>query len=336
MHVHGAAWCSNSTLRVRVPATQSPPAAGATAERGSPRRTKGSLVSQTPARHRKPPRHASARPVASRRHYKRSPVVSALQNKPARAAAAAVAGSALMISAWPAASHWIAQASRSGGSGQAEALGLSAGGAHRRPAVQTAALAIARASQQVDFVSIGIARSPGRPGKHRKPEQASSGYANPLRGVSGLVPQRIDQGVDFFGAGPVYAIGDAVITNTANEGWPGGGWITYQLTDGPDAGLVVYVAEDVTPAVQVGQHVTSSTVIANMFAGSVGIETGWADPSGALAESVLPQAGGIGANGPFPTRVGESFDVLLQSLGVPAAPNSGQTGFGLLPPNYPS
>jgi hypothetical protein len=241
-----------------------------------------------------------------------------------------------MVSAWPAASHWIAQASRSGGSGQAEALGLSAAGAHRRPAVQTAALAIARASQQVDFVSIGVARSPGRPGRHRKPEQVSSGYANPLRGVSGLVPERIDQGVDFFGSGPVYAIGDAVITNTTNQGWPGGGWITYQLTDGPDAGLVVYVAEDVTPDVQVGEHVTSSTVIANMFAGSVGIETGWADPSGTESESVLPQAGGIGANGPFPTRVGESFDVLLQSLGVPAAPNSGQPGFGVLPPNYPA
>jgi hypothetical protein len=262
--------------------------------------------------------------------------VSALQNKPARAAAAAVAGSALMISAWPAVSHWMEQVPRAGGKGQAEALGLSpTGGANRRPAGQPAALAIARASQQVDFVSIGVARSPGRPGRHRKPEQASSGYLNPLRGVSGLVPERIDQGVDFFGSGPVYAIGDAVITNTTNAGWPGGGWITYQLTDGPDAGLMVYVAEDVTPAVQVGQHVTSSTVIANMFAGSVGIETGWADPSGTLAESVLPSAGGIGANGPFPTRVGVSFDILLQSLGVPAAPNSGQSAFGVLPAGYP-
>jgi len=261
--------------------------------------------------------------------------VSALQNKPARVAAAAAAGSALMISAWPAVSHWMAQAPPSGGRGQAEALGLSPVGAHRRPAEQPAALAIARASQQVDFVSIGIARSPGR---HRKPEPASSGYLNPLRGVSGLVPERIDQGVDFFGSGPVYAIGDAVITSaTGNSGWPGGGWISYQLTDGPDAGLMVYVAEDVTPAVQVGQHVTSSTVIANMFAGGPGIETGWADPNGgAEAESVLPQAGGIGANGPFPTRVGVSFDVLLQSIGVPAAPNSGEPAFGLLPPNYPA
>src|SRR6202007_1877846 len=105
----------------------SPPAAGVTAERGSPRPTKGSLVSHTPARHRKPPRHSSARPVEARRRSKRSPVVSALRNKPARVATAAVAGSALMISGWPAVSHLIAQASRSGGSGQAGGLGLSGG-----------------------------------------------------------------------------------------------------------------------------------------------------------------------------------------------------------------
>ncbi len=187
---------------------------------------------------------------------------------------------------------------------------------------------------------MAIARSPGR---HRRPGQAgqrasaSPGYLNPLRGVSGLVPERIDQGVDFAGSGPVYALGDAVITNASeNSGWPGGGWITYQLTDGPDTGLMVYVAEDVTPAVEVGQHVSSSTVIANMFTGADGIETGWADPSGIGAEAELPEAGGIGASGPFPTKIGVSFDDLLQTLGVPAAPNSTQPASGLLPANYPA
>jgi hypothetical protein len=120
-----------------------------------------------------------------------------------------------------------------------------------------------------------------------------------------------------------------------SAGWPGGGWITYQLTDGPDAGLMVYVAEDVTPTVQVGEHVTPSTVIANMFTGADGIETGWADPSGVEALAELPEAGGIGANGPFPTRVGVSFDEVLISVGVPAAPNIGQPASGLLPANYP-
>jgi len=149
--------------------------------------------------------------------------------------------------------------------------------------------------------------------------------------------QRIDMGVDFGGAGPVYAIGDAVITNAmANSaGWPGGGWITYQLTSGPAKGLSVYVAEDVTPTVSVGEQVTSSTVIANMYNGG-GIETGWAMPDGSSAESQLAVAGGISGGGPFPTQVGVNFDELLQSLGVPAGYNRYDTAYGLLPAGYPT
>ena len=145
-------------------------------------------------------------------------------------------------------------------------------------------------------------------------------------------------GVDFGGSGPVYALGNAVVTNATSDssGWPGGGWITYQLTSGPAAGLEVYLAEDVQPAVSVGQHVTSSTVIANMFNGSAGIETGWAQPGGTSAESQLPAAGGISGGGPFPTEVGLNFDVLLQKLGAPAAPNYSQSGFGVLPSGYPA
>jgi hypothetical protein len=145
-------------------------------------------------------------------------------------------------------------------------------------------------------------------------------------------------GADFGGSGPVYALGDAVITNAtgSSAGWPGGGWITYRLTDGPASGLMVYVAEDVTPTVQVGQHVSSSTVIANMYSGGDGIETGWAMPDGASAESQLPAAGGIGGGGPFPTMIGLNFEELLQSLGVPAGNNRTQPANGLLPPGYPA
>ncbi len=192
----------------------------------------------------------------------------------------------------------------------------------------------AHASQQPEVVSVGLASSPGR---HRKPGLPDpAGYGNPLRAVSGLVPERVDEGVDFAGSGPVYALGDAVVTNASgdNYGWPGGGWITYQLTDGPDAGLMVYLAEDVTPAVQAGQHVSSATVIGNMYNGGDGIETGWAEQSGLTAASQLPEAGGISGYGPFPTKVGLNFDELLQSLGAPAAPNSNQAGYGLLPAAY--
>jgi len=163
-------------------------------------------------------------------------------------------------------------------------------------------------------------------------------YRNPLRGVTGLVPERIDDGADFSGAGPVYALGDAVVTGATgiNYGWPGGGWITYRLTGGPAVGLVVYVAEDITPAVTVGQHVSPSTVIGTMFEGGDGIETGWAQQTGLSAESELPEAGGIGGLGPFPTRIGLNFDELLQSMGVRGAPNRAQPAHGLLPADYPA
>ena len=241
------------------------------------------------------------------------PIVSALRSKPARAAAAAVAGSVLLASAWPAATHWMAETPRLAWVVQADALGL-----------QAAAWLGAYAGQQPEIVSADVA--------------VASYYLNPLRDVSGLVPERIDQGVDFAGSGPVFAVGDAVITNASgdNGGWPGGGWITYQLTDGPVAGLMVYVAEDITPAVRVGQHVSPSTVVGDMFDGSDGIETGWAQPNGLSAESQLPVAGGIGGYGPFPTMVGLNFEELLQSVGVPAAPNRTQPGYGLLPANYPT
>jgi len=163
-------------------------------------------------------------------------------------------------------------------------------------------------------------------------------FSNPIG--QGLIAGRIDMGVDFSGSGPIYALGDAVVTDAtaAADGWPGGGWITYQLTDGPDAGLMVYVAEDVQPTVVVGQRVTHSTVIADMFNGSDGIETGWAQPTqlGAdseLPEATAPEAGGLGF---FPTAVGVNFDLLLQSLGIPAAPNFGQTASGYVPAIYPA
>jgi hypothetical protein len=167
----------------------------------------------------------------------------------------------------------------------------------------------------------------------------SPGYRNPLRAISSLIPERVDMGSDFGGSGPIYAIGNAVVTNASGDsaGWPGGGWITYRLTSGPGAGLQVYVAEDVKPAVQVGQQVTSGTVVANMFNGGAGIETGWAMPDGSSAESQLPAAGSVSGGGPFPTRIGLNFDTMLMALGVPAGFGYTQTGgYGTVPSNYPA
>ena len=170
-------------------------------------------------------------------------------------------------------------------------------------------------------------------------EQLATGshpYLSPMRDVSGLIPERVDMGVDFWGIGPVYAIGAGVVTQAqmANGGWPGGGWITYQLTDGPAVGEVVYLAEDVVPTVQVGQIVTPHTEIGHMTGGGSGIETGWAMLDSASSESEMPEAGGISGAGPFPTAIGVNFDELLQALGVPAAPNFGPPAGGFVPSRY--
>jgi hypothetical protein len=302
-------------------------------------------VSRASARHRKPSRSstlsstpASARTGGPTRHRKASPIASALRHKPAWAAAT-VAGSALIASAGLAAPHLAGEPPRPAAMGSTG--GLHSPGAGAQPDTQS--------SQQTGTGPIGnamagfsrlrIEHKPKRRHTHARPQApAQPGYLNPLRNVSGLIPERVDMGVDFGGSGPVYALGDGVVTNAtgSSTGWPGGGWITYRLTDGPDAGLMVYVAEDVKPTVHAGQQVTSSTVIADMFNGGDGIETGWAMPDGASAESQLPAAGGISGGGPFPTMIGLSFEGLLQSLGVPAGNNRGQSAFGVLPPNYPA
>jgi hypothetical protein len=235
-----------------------------------------------------------------------------LRTKSALFAIAIVAGLAVLVAVWPAAAHFMAQAPSSAWADEADVLGLQTGGA----------LGL-QARLQPEVISTGVAVAPV--------------YFNPLRGVSNLVPERIDQGVDFSGSGPVYAVGDGIVTNATaySSGW-GGGWITYQLTNGPDAGLMVYLAENVTPTVVVGERVTPSTVIGDMFEGGDGIETGWAQASGLSAESQLPEAGGIGGAGPFPTAVGVNFDGLLTSLGVPVAPNRDLPASGLLPAIYPA
>ena len=304
-------------------------------------------MSSKSAKHRKQKR-APAQSSESARHRKPSPVASALQNHPTRTAAA-VTGAVLIAAAAPAATHWsgsvgVGQAAVIGHSGDRTSLGLSASPlASGRASHPSKAHGSPRPSASSSAARSHPAHTPKAQAAQRRPRHAKhvaapQVYANPLRSVSGLVPERIDQGVDFSGAGPVYPLGDAVITNAQgdNYGWPGGGWITYQLTDGPAAGLTVYVAENVTPTVSVGQHVTSSTVIANMYEGGDGIETGWSMASGFTAESQLAEAGGISGAGPFPTDVGVNFDELLQALGVPAANNRYDYPYGILPSSYPS
>ena len=94
-------------------------------------------------------------------------------------------------------------------------------------------------------------------------------YVNPFARTRNLTPQRIDMGVDYDGQGEIDAIGDAHITFAGTGiggGWtcstPTNGGVVYQLSNGPDEGKWVYVAEDVIPTVNEGQTVTAGQQIA--------------------------------------------------------------------------
>lgn len=144
-------------------------------------------------------------------------------------------------------------------------------------------------------------------------------YLNPLRAVKGLVPGRIDQGVDYRGSGPVYALGPGVVTSVYNAGWPDGVFLTYELTGGPDSARGVYVAENLVPQVRVGQAVGPTTVLATLRPEHPDLETGWADlrvlgMSEAMADH---QAATTGDAGRISTGCGQNFDALLQALGAP-------------------
>ncbi len=143
---------------------------------------------------------------------------------------------------------------------------------------------------------------------------AQGAYGNPLRSVQSLVPERIDQGVDYSGNGPVYAMGDGVVLSLNNNGWPGTGNVTYQLTDGPAQGLDVYFAECIQPTVQAGELVNQYTQIGVMSTGcGTGIETGWSEGG-----NLIPDAAAYWCfDGNDPTSYGVNFSDFLASTGAP-------------------
>jgi murein DD-endopeptidase MepM/ murein hydrolase activator NlpD len=203
-------------------------------------------------------------------------------------------------------------------------------------ALLAAAAARAAAAQRAQEAALAAAAAAARKGAGGTPPPVTinptpGSYANPLRGVRALNAERIDQGVDYNGFGPITAVGDGVVMNTANAGWPGGTFICYKLTDGPANGLAVYAAEDISPAVNVGQKVTVNTVLGTVYEGPSGIETGWADPNcggDAMASGVYQEGRS--------TAYGLNFSQMLASLGAPPGVLQNNPPDGSLPPNWPS
>lgn len=163
-------------------------------------------------------------------------------------------------------------------------------------------------------------------------------YKNPFHDESNVVTSRIDEGVDYASkAGTkvaVYAMGNGKVTQVAKGNStfysPLPNWITYQLSDGPAKGKYVYVAEDCSPLVKVGDTVNTSTHLCDMEPRS--IEMGWAlDATSQAAAAVhIYNEGDV-------TAYGVNFNQLLVSLGAPGGFNKNPGGdpTGSLPDGWP-
>src|SRR5260221_23404 len=120
------------------------------------------------------------------------------------------------------------------------------------------------------------------------------------------------------GSGPLYALGAGTIEEVLNAGWPGGTFIDERLDAGPDAGMHVFIAEEITPApgLHIGQHVTSRTVLGELHGG---METGWAAPppnTGQTLAWVSGQSNYHGDPGAHPTAWGADYSKLPASPGA--------------------
>jgi hypothetical protein len=165
---------------------------------------------------------------------------------------------------------------------------------------------------------------------------AADNYGDPLRSVTGLTPERVDEGVDYAGSGPIYALGDGIVTSTTGS-WPDGTFISYRLTDGPAAGKMVYVAENVTPTVTVGQTVTVNTVVGILHNAYPDMEIGWAaDRYGDTMAAAAGQWTSADDSASRPTAYGANFNQLLVSLGAPSGVLVHPTVTGVVAAGWPT
>jgi hypothetical protein len=203
--------------------------------------------------------------------------------------AAAVAAIAAMISA-----AVLAGCGSSGGSGAGSGGGAAGLGSGAGPGAITG---IQAHPQAVD-PNAGVATAPtpvGDVNAHAPPLSvvrhelrlelvaatiSSAGYINPLQYVS--VWERTDQGVDAVmpvGA-PILAPGPVKILAVIPNWYAGQPLVYFELLDGPNAGRVQYVAEQITSIAKPGLILAQGQVIARFAPSGTGIEYGWSTPNG--------------------------------------------------------
>lgn len=159
------------------------------------------------------------------------------------------------------------------------------------------------------------------------PTQNSNGYIDPLSKVTNW--ERTDQGVDAtlpVGA-PIVAPGKVKILGVEPNWYNGQPFLYYQLLDGPDAGKVQYIAEQITDLAPVGKVLNQGDTLATFAPSGTGIEMGWATKSGqTLAMATTGYTEG------YATSAGKDFRTWLNSLGAGAGSGAGLSiGAGIDP-----
>ncbi|MGO9957297.1 MAG: hypothetical protein ACLP50_15230 [Solirubrobacteraceae bacterium] len=142
---------------------------------------------------------------------------------------------------------------------------------------------------------------------------SNSTYIDPLRYVT--VWERTDQGVDAVlpvGA-PILAPCTIKILAIIPDWYAGQPLVYFELLDGPDAGRVQYVAEEITGIARPGSILTQGETIARYAPTGSAIEYGWSTPDGiTLAVATTGYEEGE------VTPAGRSMRAWLNSLGANA------------------
>jgi hypothetical protein len=221
----------------------------------------------------------------------------------------------------------------------AAALSLAACGANSDVPVNTTVAQVVSAHPQVIEPTAGVQPasttprgSYGDPNAHATPlsvvkhelrleivaeRKTNATYVDPLQYVT--VWERTDQGVDAnmpVGA-PILAPGPVKILAVIPNWYAGQPLVYFELLNGPQAGQVQYVAEEITDIAPPGSVLTQGQAIARYAKSGTGIEYGWSTPNGVtLAVATTGyEEGQI-------TPAGRYMRAWLNSLGAGAGPDS--------------
>lgn len=150
-----------------------------------------------------------------------------------------------------------------------------------------------------------VSRTPEAP----LPPGKTVAYVNPLSGFS---VGRTDQGVDASAAPgtPIKALGNAKVLGISPNWYKGQPYVSYELLDGPERGKIVFVAEQITPAVKAGDFVRAGQAIGHYAPTGTGIEMGFGTKVGGqtLAKATTGYTEGQ------ETQAGKEFKRFVQGI----------------------